>query len=196
MRRKRGRRTLTRANHRLHHIDLVAIVPSTSAPMSTSMFATKTPCTMVRAKRHCHSLLVRMCSFRFLRPVVKGHNVVLGHSHVLPELVGALSQVVVLLTFSVRESGFSSITARDLELERITPTRVTTPVMQATIADSMRLPSANSLLRSEHRARSQSHMRHRLCSRQVPCRAGRIDAHVLISAPRARIGRSVPTSTL
>ena len=70
--------------------------------------------------------------------MVKGHDVVLRNGHVLLKLVGALQNLVVLLDFSVRASSFTSMTARLFELERITPTSVTTPVMHATMIDSMK----------------------------------------------------------
>lgn len=41
-------------------------------------------------------------------------------------------------TFAVRVSSLTSMTARLLELERITPTSVTTPVMHATMIDSIK----------------------------------------------------------
>ena len=62
----------------------------------------------------------------------------LHNSHVLLERVGALQDLVVLLDLLCEGSSFTSMTARLFELERITPMRVTTPVMHATMIDSIK----------------------------------------------------------
>lgn len=113
---------------------------STHQPMIKSRFAIttpRTPCTIVRARRQYQSLLARN-SFVSAHLSLQGLDVVLRDSHVLLEPVGALQDLVVLLDLCREGVRLTSMTARLLELERITPTSVTTPVMHATMIDSIK----------------------------------------------------------